>query len=112
MKVQTAPLDPNIADRLLELLSTDDLFRERFQRDHLSALQSIGYKPPTPGSMTACGTMPAAVLEPFADCKVRKLAPKEVIRASREEIRSMLLRGLDQTVPKLDTGDRQNYIRK
>ena len=53
-KPLTVPLDPALADRLLDLLSTDDLFRERLQRDHLAALRTIGYESPTPGHMTAC----------------------------------------------------------
>jgi putative modified peptide len=103
-KTRTAALAPEIADRLLDLLSTDDLFREKFQRDHLAALRSIGYESPTRGQMTACGAMPVAEAEPFDGCKVSQLAPKETIAAARSEILKMLLRGLDQTTPKLDTG--------
>ena len=98
----TAPLEARIADRLLDLLSTDDGFRDRFQRDHLSALAEIGYVPQEPGAMTACGLAVAAQPEPFADCKVRQLASKDVIRAARNEIRSMLITGLNYTTPKLD----------
>jgi putative modified peptide len=104
-KIKTAPLSAEIADRLLDLLCTDDLFRERFQRDHLVALRSIGYESPVPGLMTACGTLPAAQPEAFRDCKVNVLASKEAIARARDEIRTMLLRGLDQTTPKLDTGN-------
>jgi putative modified peptide len=104
-KPLTAPLDPALADRLLDLLSTDDLFRERFQRDHLAALRTIGYESPTPGQMTACGEIAAfAASEPFRDCKVRQLASKETISAARLEVKAMLLQGLNQTVPQLDTG--------
>lgn len=112
-KTTTAPLNAELADRLLDLLSTDDLFRERFQRDHLAALRSIGYESPAPGLMTACGTLPAQQPEAFRDCKVTELAPKEAIAGAREEIRSMLLSGLDQTTPKLDTGNASlRHIRK
>jgi putative modified peptide len=100
----TAPLDAAIADRLLDLLSTDDLFRERFQRDHIAALRSIGHESPSPGAMTACGLLPEASTQPFEDCKVTRLAPKQVIAAARGEIRAMLLKGLNQTVPQLDVG--------
>ncbi len=99
----TAPLEARIADRLLDLLSTDDGFRDRFQRDPLSALSEIGYVPQEPGAMTACGLSLAIAPQPFRDCKVRQLAPKEVIRGAREEIRVMLLKGLNQTTPTLDT---------
>lgn len=100
--MRTAPLDAAIADRLLDLLGTDDLFRERFQRDHLAALRSIGYQSPPSGEMTSCGALPLAQAEPFRDCKVQTLAPKNVIHEAREDIRAMLLRGLSQDVPQLD----------
>jgi putative modified peptide len=102
-KPLTAPLDPALADRLLDLLSTDDLFRERFQRDHLAALRTIGYESPTPGQMTACGLVANAQPEAFRDCKVQELASKEVIAAARSEIKAMLMTGLAQTTPNLDT---------
>lgn len=104
-KTITAPLSAELADRLLDLLSTDDLFRERFQQDHLAALRSIGYESPPLGLMTACGTLPLSQPEPFGDCKVTDLAPKESIAGARKEIRAMLLRGLDQTTPQLDVGN-------
>ena len=100
----TAPLEARIADRLLDLLSTDDGFRDRFQRDHLSALAEIGYVPQEPGAMTACGLVAAARPEPLRDCKVKQLASKEAIQEAKHEIRAMLLRGLSQDVPQLDTG--------
>ncbi|AWV08759.1 NHLP-related RiPP peptide [Marilutibacter maris] len=104
-KTRTAPLPVEVADRLLDLLGSDDLFRERFQRDHLAALRSIGYEAPRPGPITACGAVSAAEqVAPFASCKVTRLAPKETIAAAREEIMSMLLRGLAQTTPRLDLG--------
>lgn len=98
----TAALAPAIADRLLDLLSTDDLFRERFQHDPLAALHAIGHEAPPPAQMTACGETIGAMPQPFAECKVRELAPKETIAAARAEIRAMLLRGLAQETPKLD----------
>lgn len=100
-KATTAPLDAAVADRLLDLLGNDDLFRERFRRDPLAALHSIGHTPP-PLRMTACGAGAYPRPEPFAECKVQELASKEAIRAARAEIRNMLLRGLSQETPKLD----------
>jgi putative modified peptide len=41
-----APLNPNVARKLLDLLSTDDDFRELFQRDAHAALVQAGYVPP------------------------------------------------------------------
>jgi putative modified peptide len=101
-KALTAPLDPTIAHRLLDLLSTDDQFRERFQNDHIAALHSIGHESPEAGQMTACGLLPAAQPEAFRDCKVQELASKEAIAGARDEILAMLTHGLNQTTPKLD----------
>lgn len=101
-KTLTAPLDPRIADRLLDLLSTDDLFRERFQRDHLAALRSIGYQSPPPRQLTACGLSVGSAPEPFAECKVHELASKEAILGARKAIQDMLLEGLAHTTPQLD----------
>lgn len=111
-KPVTAPLSPEIADRLLDLLSADDTFREAFQRDHLAALRTIGYESPEPAKMTACGITVAAQPEPFAGCKVEELAPKEVIRTAREEIRKMLTSGLAQTTPSLDTATATGRLRR
>lgn len=38
-------LPPDIADRLLELLSTSDVFRAKFQRDPAGALHDVGHEP-------------------------------------------------------------------
>ncbi len=100
MKQLTEPLDAEIADRLLDLLSTDDSFRARFQEDHLSALSTLGYAPPK-AQMTACG-LTLSKPEPFADCKVHDLASKEVISSARSEIKAMLVKGLAHNVPQLD----------
>lgn len=103
-KMKTAPLDAQLADRLLDLLSTDDAYRARFQADPRAALHEIGYESPVPAQMTACGSMPVAIPEALIDCKVENLAPRETIAAAREEIRAMLTGGLTQGTPKLDTG--------
>lgn len=90
-KPRTAPFDPVVADRLLALLSTDDAFRLEFQRSPMAALASIGFSP-------AAGDI-------WFDCFFGiSLASKAQIAEARDEIRSMLLSGLDQTTPKLDTG--------
>lgn len=101
-KPLTAPLDPALADRLLDLLSTDDAYRARFQDDPRAALHEIGYESPAPARMTACGAMPISMPEALIDCKVENLAPKETIAAAREGIRAMLTRGLNQTTPDLN----------
>lgn len=103
-RTHSAPLSPDIADRLLDLLSTDDSYRARFQDCPRSALLEIGYVPRAAGQMTACGSMPVAEPEALIDCRAENLAPKEAIAAARDEIRTMLTKGLSQQAPKLDAG--------
>ena len=63
--------------------------------------------------MTACGLVVSAQPEPFDDCKVTQLAPKQVIASARAELRKMLLTGLNQTVPQLDVGlDSTDFVLK
>lgn len=45
-KVGPAPLDPKVTRRLLDLLSTDDAFRELFRQDAQAALVQAGYVAP------------------------------------------------------------------
>lgn len=40
-----APLQPHVVNKLLDLLSTDDDFRDQFQRDAHGALAQVGYQP-------------------------------------------------------------------
>lgn len=112
IKIKSAPLDPQIADRLLDLLSTDDTYRSRFQLDPRTALTEIGYESPAPARMTACGAMPVSMPETLIDCKVNELASKEAIALARNEIRAMLTSGLNQTTPQLDVGNSARHIRK
>lgn len=102
--VRTAPMEASIADRLLDLLSSDDAFRARFQQSPRDALEAIGYQSPAPAKMTACGAVPLPLPEALVDCRVNELATKEAISAARSEILAMLTSGLAQTAPQLDTG--------
>lgn len=90
-KTKTAPLDKKVASRLLDLLSTDDEFRERFQLDPRVALQEAGYVPPE-------DSLPEALI----DCRVTNLASKSMIAEARETILAMLTAGLNHTSPQLD----------
>lgn len=54
------PLDPKVVQKLLDLLSTDDGFRERFQNDAHAALVEAGYTPRTGAGLKA-GIAPAAL---------------------------------------------------
>lgn len=86
--VLTAPFDPAVADRLLDLLSSDDAYRALFEREPRVALAQIGH-----------------VLADGEDCTFGiQLASKAVIAGAREEVKAMLLVGLNQTVPRLDSG--------
>ena len=100
-KKRSAPLDPQVADRLLDLLSTDDTFRKLFVCNPREALAKLGFV-----NMT---DMPSP-----RDCfwEIRTLASKEAIASARHEIRMMLTSGLDQTTPKLDAGLGGRYRRK
>lgn len=77
------PLTPEVADRLLDLLSSDDVFRELFARDPASALIQAGYD----GSRQDLALLQARL-------KVGAVAPKETVAASRDEIRTSLTSGL------------------
>ncbi len=96
--VPSAPLSAAATDRLLHLLSTDDTFRERFQANPRQAIEADGFDEDT------------LLAFPFGCFIGVELASKSVIAGARQEIRAMLLRGLNQTTPTLDAGtDRARY---
>jgi putative modified peptide len=95
-KKRSAPLDPQVADRLLDLLSTDDAFRKLFTRDPREALAQVGF-------------VNATDLPSPADCSVWPLASKAQIAAAHDEIKQMFTSGLNYTTPKLDAGFHRNY---
>ena len=98
---RSAPLDPQAADRLLDLLSTDDAFRTLFRRDARQALMQVGF-------------VNESDLPSPHDCfwEIRTLASKPAIAAARDEVRFMLLAGLTQTAPRLDAGQSARQRRK
>ncbi len=104
-KKQAAPLDPKVADRLLDLLSTDNEFRRLFKKDPQAALVKAGWKPPkveAPGVARArkgppfLPPGPPPVVPPVMCMKVDRIAPKEQIIKSRSELKAMLTSGLGQ----------------
>ena len=103
---KTTPLHPTIADKLLDLLSTDDDFRELFSSDPQAALAQVGYRPEQEGSeaRSASDTFAAGGKALGGCCTVKELASKEAIAEARDAIRSMLTSGLGQTPPQLDAG--------
>lgn len=80
------PLAPSVADKLLDLLSSDNAFRDLFQRDPLAALVRAGQPLPPISSQDAAAPLPL-----LGSLKVNQLAPKEEIARSRAEIRAFLL---------------------
>lgn len=101
-KAKTAPLDAKIADKLLDLLSTDNEFRRLFKKDPLSALTKVGYKAPKEGLAGAASKGVGAQGALHACCRVQRIAPKADIIKARSEIKSMLTEGLAYTTPNLD----------
>lgn len=102
---KTAPLDPKIADKLLDLLSTDDDFRELFSSDPQAALAQVGYQREPEASLAKTTSDDSIARKAFGDCcSVSELASKEVILEARDAIRSMLTSGLGQITPQLDAG--------
>lgn len=84
------PLPAQVVDQLLDLLSTDDSFRELFERNPEAAFERLGY-PPTTGQLECC--------------KPRRLASKETIESTRDEMRNaLILATLDQIPNRWDRG--------
>ncbi|GAB3511884.1 NHLP-related RiPP peptide [Pseudoxanthomonas daejeonensis] len=73
------PLPPDVAERLLDLLSTDDEFRQLFAKDPVSALLKAGYKPSDEDLKQLRSNM-----------KVGSLASKDEIASGRDELKSSL----------------------
>lgn len=85
-KAKAAPLDPKVADKLLDLLSTDNAFRRLFKKDAGAALAKVGHRPAEPGA-ARLGCM-----------QVVHIAPKEEIAAARNAIFAHLTSTASQTV--------------
>ena len=89
---KSAPLDPKVADKLLDKLSTDNEFRRLFKKDPKAALIQAGYKLPK-GDAEA-----AARFEQLCGCvQVQNIAPKADIIKAREELSGMLTASLGQS---------------
>lgn len=108
-KTKTAPLDPKIADKLLDLLSTDNEFRRLFKKDPYAALTKVGYRAPKDAvAATHKGPPftppgPPPVAPPIHGCcRVKRIAPKTDVIKARGELKAMLTNGLSHTTPQLD----------
>ena len=81
---QTNQFPREVAERLLDKLSTDDAFRALFVSDARAAMAEIGYVTPA-----AYAGVPGS--DPIMCClNVRQLASKEVLGASREVLANRL----------------------
>lgn len=95
MAKKTAPLDPKVADKLLDLLSESNDFRRLFKKDPRAALIKAG--------MSA--TKDAATLEAIAGCcQIARIAPKADVIRARDELKTMLTSGLAMQPIQLDLG--------
>lgn len=86
----TPALDPKIADKLLDKLSTDNEFRRLFKKDPAAALVKVGH--PKDAALATAGC-----------CQIQNIAPKAQIVKSRSELKAMLTASLSMTPPKLCT---------
>lgn len=93
-KQRTAPLDPKVADRLLDLLSTDNEFRRLFKKDAKAALVKAGLK------------QEAAAAAVGGCCQLERIAPKADVVRARTALREMMLAGLSQTPIQLDAANK------
>lgn len=106
---KSEPLDPKVADKLLDLLSTDNEFRRLFKKDPLAALAKVGHKPSKDALAAArkgppfTPPGPPSQVPPTSKClAVQRIAPKAAIAKARDEIKAMLTQGLSYTTPQLD----------
>jgi putative modified peptide len=105
---RSAPLDPKVADKLLDLLSTDNAFRRLFKKDPQAALAQVGH----PEAKAAVAGLKRGVAAPALTsascCTVQSIAPKATIIRARAELRTMLTSGLMYTPPQLDATNGTN----
>lgn len=85
-------LEPAVAARLIDRLSTDDAFRERFTTDTANALHEVGHIADVAELNAFIGICFAGV----------KLADKNTIADARQQVHAMLVTGGHQSVPALD----------
>lgn len=79
--VRAPALDPKVADKLLDKLSTDNDFRRLFKSDPAAALVKVGH--PKDAALATAGC-----------CQIDSIAPKAQVQKSRDELKSMFMAGL------------------
>ncbi|SNT83745.1 MULTISPECIES: NHLP-related RiPP peptide [unclassified Stenotrophomonas] len=95
-------LEPMVAQRLVNLLATDDEFRNCFMSDTGAALKAVGHAPQDPAEFDAFLRL---------CCKEVKLASREQILSARSEILAMLTTGTAYTVPMMEAGHPARNLR-
>jgi len=85
-------LEPVVAARLIDRLSTDDVFRDRFTTDTAAALHEVGH-------IADVAELNAFLGSCFCGVTV---ADKATIAGARDEIYKMLTQGTAHSVPALD----------
>lgn len=73
----------DVADKLLDKLSTDDNFRDLFLKNPRAALHQVGHETPE-------ADRGVAGLDPVLCASVDTLATKEQIKASRETLQAQM----------------------
>lgn len=101
---RSAPLDPKVADKLLDLLGTDNAFRRLFKQDPQAALAQVGHPEAKAAVAGLKKGVAAPVLSTASCCTVQSIAPKATIIKARSELRQMLTSGLAQNPIQLDVG--------
>lgn len=88
----TNKFSPEVADRLLDKLSSDDEFRDLFEKNPGAALRQVGHQPAAAHAGVR-GSDPAMCAN-----LQNGLASKEAIRAGRESMKAALISTLSYTV--------------
>ena len=88
----TNKFTPEVADHLLDKLSTDDAFRELFQSNPRAALEQVGH-------VTSAKNLNVRAADPVMCCSnLKGLASKEAIHAGRVKLRAALTSLLPQAM--------------
>lgn len=96
------PLQPKVADKLLEMLSSDDDFRDLFQRDATAALAQVGHPPAQ--KLVASGRY--SPNDSFACMATNQLASKDALSQARQQLVGTLTGSGSHTDPhRFDAGN-------
>lgn len=118
---QSEPLSPKVADRLLDLLSTDNEFRRLIKKDPQAAFIQAGYKLPkelaawlkqTPGKGPRPPLPPHVPMPPWMCCNIDHIAPKSSVGLSRQLLKGMLTQGMNQSPIMLAVGANSRKLAK